>query len=367
MHNFTEVHLLEPNASEQRAWRQPPSLSVHDDTQFKIRDFVPPEDHVDIVITWSCEDIEWISQISPKFVPILTVVLLQKVDKEWEKKVPKCHTQVPKTPFNVSVVRLRNRGRDIHSPFIFIKNNYRTLAGHTLFMQADQHWFLRWSPPIAPNPELKVRHFENNAEAVNDFVSMALRRRARFIPLTPYAKKAEEDEVPMLYADRESNIDISVQDSIIQQERKYVFTFDNGANDVYNTAREMYSILFGGSPCDAPSSSPLLGVTFVPGFQFIVSRHALWRQPLRIWASMADLTLECPNIGYAIERLSLQLFDSDKNISDPEAWTKVSFCNLDEAYFSVPWDVYKSAEFWRRQWGCEPLSDFLLSRSRHRK
>jgi len=346
------------NTSEEQVWRQPPSLSVHDDTQFKIRDFVPPEDHVDVVITWNCEDLEWIGQISPVFAPILTVVLLHKLDKEEEHKSPKCLAALPRTPFNVSVVRLRNRGRDIHSPFIFIKNNYRTLAGYTMFLQADQHWVLRWKPgdDRVPNSDKMVRHFASNIEAVNDIILLALRRHSHFIPLMAYV---EEDGAPMLFADRESNINKSLQDAIIIKESKYVFTFDMGFSDMYNTAREMYSILFGGSPCDAPVSSPLSGVTFVPGFQFVVSRRAIWRRPLHIWAALTDLTLEC-EVGWVIERLSLEIFSSEKTIVDPEGWTKPSCCHLDPKYFSEPYDVYRGAKFWRQKWGCEPLSDALL-------
>lgn len=352
------AQLARSNTSQQHVQSSP--LSVHDDTKFKIRDFVPPDGHVDVVITWNCEDLAWIGKISPVFAPILTVVLLHKLDKEEEHKRPKCLAALPKTPFNVSVVRLPNRGRDIHSPFSFITNNYHTLAGYTMFLQADQHWALRWVPPDdrVPNASNKVRHFANNAEAVNDFISMALRKRTHFIPLMPYLK---EDSTPMLFADRESNLNKSIQDAIITKESQYVFTFDNGVQDLYNAPREMYSILFGGSPCDAPSSSPLTGVTFVPGFQFMISRHAIQKRPRHIWAALTDLTLECVPVGYAIERLSLEIFNSEKEIVQPEKWTKPSCCHLDPAYFSEPFDVYRGAKFWRQKWGCEPLSDFLVS------
>lgn len=353
---------------EEQRWRQPPSLEVHDDSQFQIRDFVPPEDHVDVVITWNCESIDWIRGISPEFAPFLKVILLHKLDQGQDRGNPKCRAHVPSTPLDVSVVRLRNRGRDIHSPFIFIKNNYRTLAGYTMFLQADQHHILQGFPPVL-TPGGHIRTFQGNAEAVNDFVRMARRKRANFIPLMPYDQR---DETPVLVADRQSNIDTNAQDIIINRTsnkfKMHLSMFGNNAADCYNTARELYSILFGGTPCDAPTASPLVGISFAPGFQFIVSRHNIQRHPVRTWASLADLTLGCGAIGYAMERLSLQIFDSDKTIRDPDTWKKPSFCTLDQRpnnvvhpEFNAPWDVYRSSTFWRREWGCEPLSDFVLN------
>lgn len=98
---------------------------------FHIRDKSPPNPHVDVVITWHCENIGWIQDIDPHLSAVTTLVLLHKID-ESDLAKPGCSTSIPENLLDIVYVRLPNKGRDTHSPFAYISNHYESLASFTI-------------------------------------------------------------------------------------------------------------------------------------------------------------------------------------------------------------------------------------------
>jgi hypothetical protein len=307
---------------------------------------------VDLVITWHCEDISWIQNISTDYSNVLRVFLMHKIGDTDAETNQDCAASVaedaiPEVTFKVFEIRLPNKGRDIHTPLFFLDKRYNTLADYTVFMQADEHWSLTFVPPV--KDKMSVRSFTGNADAANDVIHRALEHHRRLIPVMPYRVA---DETPVLFADRESNEHIDEQDSLIREKLRtdLTFMFQNGFSDLYNRARDMDAMLFGGSPCNAPKSSPLTGIAFIPGYQFAVSRDAVLQHPRPAWTALTDVSLKCEGITYALERMPLQLFDSGRPLRNPESWLESGLCSLDPAVFRKPWDVFKAGDFWRARW-----------------
>jgi len=69
-----------------------------------------------VVITWHCEDIKWVQDISPSLAPLITLVVLHKVNPG-DLKDHKCSAPLPEVPFEIVEVQMPNRGRDVHSQF----------------------------------------------------------------------------------------------------------------------------------------------------------------------------------------------------------------------------------------------------------
>lgn len=316
------------------------------------RESTPPDPHVDLVVTWHCDDISWMEKIQPELAEVLSIFLYIKRDPEDENRAS-CNTTLPKTIVPVKVRKLPNRGRDGHTQFAFIRNNYNHLATFTMFMQGGFHWFAgcKWDP----FQEIETC-FQDNAEAVNYLVKYALKTNATFLPVTAYNKYQE----PFRSHDLQHNFNKTDQ---IREMRKvrWLRSFDSGWSDPFNTAREEYAILFGGLPCEAPQLS------FAPGMQYIVQREAITRRPRSAWARLADMGYHCSSSTYLMERLSGMFFNSTKPMTPADSWVLPTVCarppstQLTYSHtFAEPWDVFRGADFWRELWGCEPLSPALL-------
>ena len=188
----------------------------------QIRDKPAPESHVDVVITWHCESIDWLSDVSPELSSVTTIILLHKID-EADLSKPDCSLNTPETNLDVIYVRLPNVGRDTHSPFAYISNNYENLAPFTMFMQAGYHWTVNnnWVPS-----EFAALGFKSNAEVLNYFVPKVIETKPRFLPIMPMI-----DDHPILFVDRDHNDNKEEQD---RDDPPTLRKFDACAHDIAN-------------------------------------------------------------------------------------------------------------------------------------
>lgn len=317
---------------------------------FRLRTAPPVGAHVDLVVTWHCEDLSWLTKIDVTLASMLSVILLHKIDNgdlERRRKMNKtCHTTVPHIPFNVTVFPLPNRGRDVHSVFLYINNTYNEFPAYAMFLQADQHWIINQNINGA-------QRFPSNGHAVNELIPKAVQQKSNFLPVMPYLGKE-----PVLYKDRESNVELAQQDAKDRPNwRKFMFSW----SDSFNQARDAHAVIFGGIPCNLPE------MLFVPGFQFVVSREAVLARPREVWAALARMSLACEASTYMLERLSLDLFNKSKAAIPPSSWRMPVLCSGENTgsalYLTEPANPYRSAAFWRKMWKCEPLSPFLLARA----
>ena len=298
-----------------------------------IREKPLDEHHVDVVVTWHCESIDWLSEILPELSGQMTIILLHKVD-ESDLAKPECRPNIPETSLDIKYVRLPNIGRDTHSPFFYISNHYETLSRHTIFIQAGHHYTVSnsWMP--------SAQGYESNAEALNHFVRLALETDPTFLPIMPTLNGQ-----PILFVDRDSNDNREEQD---RDDPPTLKKFDACSHDIPNRVRETHRILFGASPC------PMKTFPFVPGFQFGVRNDNIRSRPKSIWEAIEKLTYGgCSDIGYAVERLSINLFNSSEVVSPPDTWDVPLYCKDDERpYFDEPFDASVAHGFWSKYWKC---------------
>lgn len=188
----------------------------------QIRDRPSPESHVDVVITWHCESIDWLSDVSPKLSSGITIILLHKID-ESDLSKPGCSLNIPETTLEIIHVRLPNIGRDTHSPFAYISNHYENLASFTMFLQAGYHWTVDndWVPS-----EFAAQGFKSNAEVLNYFVPEVIETNPQFLPVMPFI-----DGQPILFVDRDNNDNKEEQD---KDDPPTLRKFDACAHDIVN-------------------------------------------------------------------------------------------------------------------------------------
>jgi len=310
-----------------------------------LRDSTTSGLHVDVVITWHCESIEWISDIAPELYPYVTVVLLHKVDASDLTK-PECQRHsIPNTLLDTVYTRLPNKGRYTHSPFAYISDHYESLASFTVFMQADRHWSIakNWIPSAQ---SFAAQSFASNAEALNHFIPMVLETRARFVPISPIINNE-----PVLFVDRDSNANKKEQDRYDPPQLK---KFDVCVNDIPNRVRETHRVLFGASPCSHRT------FPFVAGFQFIVRKDMILARPRPIWEGIARLAYSnCTDFGYAVERLSINLFNSSEVIAVPTSTFEMPlYCKVEgKPSFHEPFDAALAEDFWTKYWSCDSSND----------
>jgi len=338
---------------------------------FKIRDRLVADSHVDVVITWHCESIDWLSDVSPELSSSMSIILLHKID-ESDLSKPECSLKIPETSLEIIHVRLPNKGRDTHSPFAYISNHYENLASFTMFLQAGYHWTVGndWVPS-----ESAAQGFKSNAEVLNYFVRQVFESNLQFLPVMPII-----DGQPILFVDRDTNDNKAEQD---KDDPSTLKKFDASSHDVVNRyvfrqlqyyyldetftlicqslpylllslfsphrVRETHRALFGTSPCSSRT------FPFVPGFQFIVSKDAILARPKVVWEGIEGLAYsDCTDFGYAVERLSINLFNSTEAIVPPDRWTELLYCDSEEKpYFNEPFDASAAREFWAEKWQCE--------------
>lgn len=294
-------------------------------------------EHIDLVVERHCEDLSWLSELSEEVRPRLRLFIYNKPGKDCG---PLDKAMVP-ADLHVEIEELENIARDGHDQLHHVAKHYDDLAPHTAFVQAGYHWTMR------SNKQLKLDGWENQQDALNELIPK-LTDDQKFIPLTAHSKEWG----PMLYRDMEDDTD--TENNLPET---HVSKFKTGWSDMYNRGREMYAMLFGGTPCEAE------GQNFTAGMQYIVHRDNLRQRSQKFWSSMRDKIVTCdPHFGYSLERLTTAIYNGTADAVDPDEWRPVSFCktNLDWSSFTTPLDRMKTAEFWRKEWGCEPLSQRLL-------
>ena len=208
--------IIEDKAVEIATFEECPAL-------LQIRDKPAPESHVDVVISWNCESIDWLSDVSPELSSVTTIILLQKID-EADLSKPECSLNIPETNLEVIQVRLpSNVGLDTHSPFAYISNQYENLASFTMFIQAGYHWTVNnnWVPS-----EFAALGFKSNAEVLNYFVPKVIETKPRFLPIMPMI-----DGHPILFVDRDHNDNKEEQD---RDDPPTLRKFDASAHDIAN-------------------------------------------------------------------------------------------------------------------------------------
>lgn len=302
---------------------------------FRIRDKPTSDPHVDVVITWHCENIGWIKDIDLQLSAVTTIVLLHKID-ESDLTKPGCSTTIPESSLEIVYVRLPNKGRDTHSPFAYISNHYESLSSFTIFLQADRHWIIDndWIP--------SALGFKTNANALNHFIPLVLETKPAFLPVMPII-----DGEPIFFVDRDSNDNKEAQDKFDPPTLK---KFDACSHDISNRVRETHRILFGTSPCSFQT------FPFVPGFQFIVRRDQILARPKAIWDGIEKMAYDgCEDFGYVLERLSINLFNStDEVVVSPDAWEVPLYCRSEgKPYFNEPFDALLAQDFWTKYWKCQ--------------
>jgi len=256
-------------------------------------------------------------------------------------------------PADITVTQeiLPNVARDGHGQIYHVAKHYDDLARHTMFLQAGYHTTMQ------SEPERNLIGWESQSGAIND-ITANLTDDIKFLPVTAYDKVFG----PRFHVDKEDDTD----DQDFPNE--HMDKFDTGWTDMYMRAKEMYAMMFGGTPCDAK------GQVFTAGMQYVVHRDNLRRRPLTFWKKMLSQIVECDeHYGYAMERVTGAIFDGPATIVDPLTWKTLSYCRkgdadtVDWGRFTTPLQRFDSADIWRKEWGCEPLSQRLLDQQKRQK
>ena len=197
-------------------------VNVASPRSFKIRGSLVSESHVDVVITWHCESIDWLSDFSPELSSAMSIILLHEVD-ESDLSKPECSLKIPETTLEIILVRLPNKGRETHSPFAYISNHYENLAPFTMFLQAGYHWTVGndWV-----QSESSAQGFKSNAEVLNYFVPQVVESNLPFLPVMPII-----DGQPILFVDRDTNDNKAEQD---KDDPPTLKKFDASVHDIVN-------------------------------------------------------------------------------------------------------------------------------------
>mmetsp|Transcript_39576 Transcript_39576/g.125523 ORF Transcript_39576/g.125523 Transcript_39576/m.125523 type:complete len:354 (-) Transcript_39576:71-1132(-) len=288
---------------------------------------------LDLVVERHCEDLGWLRNVSLDLRPSTRVLIYDKHGTDCKALT---RSDVPQD-WDVVLTELPNVARDGHDQLYHIVSHYDDLAPWTAFVQGGLHWTLK---PLA-----HAKGWQSQAEALNDLVPKLSTATTGFWPLVMYSERG-----PMLWQDAEDDTDPDPP-----PELNY-FHFQNGGSDMYSKARELYSSLFGGTPCEAS------GQKFPPGMQYLVKRENLVRRPLQFWQLLKDDILKCdPTLGYVFERVTFAIYNSTTPaLLQSVANSTICRRDLNTSMFTTPLKPFETANFWREHWGCEPLSKRLL-------
>lgn len=291
---------------------------------------------VDIVVERHCEELGWLSNIAPDLRPVVKVLVY---DKSGGDCAPASVQDLPQD-LHAVVIKLKNVARDGHDQLYHIVERYDDLAPYTAFVQAGFHWTLKGLS------DKGAHGWNSQAEALNDLIPRLSKESVRFLPITMYTKYG-----PVLWQDREDDTDPDYP------AETNVLKFATGWSDMYQKAREFYSLLFGGTPCEAE------GQHFTAGMQYIVARENIRTRPLAFYQQLKEDIVNCdPTLGYVFERLTTAVFNSSAVWQGKSAASRATWCrhDLNWQVFTSPLKVMETRKFWKQQWGCEPLSQRLL-------
>lgn len=289
---------------------------------------------IDLVVERHCEDLDWLYDLSDEIRSRAKVFVYDKPGNDCNP----VHKPFP-DDLQVSHKVLPNVGRDGHDQLEHIIEHYDDLGTHVVFVQAGFHWTLK------SGYGGKAYGWFSQAEALNELLP-TLTESVRFLPLVQYSEHG-----PVQWQDRQ---ELGEPEDF---EGTNVKLFIALRTDLYNRAKELYAMFFGGTPCEAPPQK------FTAGMQYVVHRDSLVRRPLKFWKAFQDLVVSCdPEMGYTFERLTTALYNSSILAVDPARWPEVSFC---KKWGAVRWSdlgpmplkKVNAVKFWRKEWGCEPVQD----------
>lgn len=252
-----------PEASPSKASRMYLlQLGVRGSKQIRLTN---PSD-LELVVASYCENTEW---FTPHRGPVAVYVKNPAC-------LPELRESVKNLPAGGRLVELPNVGREGQSYVEHIIRNYDNLAEYTAFAQG-----------AGTHNGIKDINFLTGFQATGLHTTSSL--------------------IPMVFCDSESRRYFLYRDldkGEAQNKQAMEFQFEYFQQfDIANRARKLYTLLFGGSVCDAPPP------VFAAGAQFIVHRDAIRAKPLAFWERLRDELLKWPNFGYDLERVWLFVFD----------------------------------------------------------
>eukprot|EP00930_Biecheleria_cincta_P032049 TRINITY_DN22236_c0_g1_i1.p1 TRINITY_DN22236_c0_g1~~TRINITY_DN22236_c0_g1_i1.p1 ORF type:complete len:752 (-),score=122.59 TRINITY_DN22236_c0_g1_i1:15-2270(-) len=288
---------------------------------------------VDLVVQWYCEDITWLLDVSTEFLPDVSLFIIDKGHEKCDSRALFDSLRA-RLKFKPTLLRLPNVGRDGHSTVAFIHRYYDSLAEHTFFVQGGFHWIARGGLPKAGAKHEVARGWPDQPTALNVLLKKVLAQNPEFLPLTSYTSAG-----PVLAVDMEVE---EAQAAPILDDN--VLHFGKTSVDLYNRGRELYSIIFGGSACDAPPP------VFTAGMQYSIRRDKLLSRSCDDWTALEDMLASCVEFIWVMERVTSPIFMSDKPFAKPSDWRLPGYCRGDQVA------GHPTPKYWKDEWGCEPLS-----------
>lgn len=305
---------------------------------------------VDFVVTWRCgDDLSWLTKLPGAPLYDASIYVYDVGAASYALNDERCdgvsHAIPSSLPADhVVVATSTGIGSEAQAQMAFLRTHYDNLADRIVFARASHHWSLTGVPSRSAG-------WSSQLEAIQDLLPKSFTEEWSFVPLSAYTSRG-----PVLWQDKEYT-----EEPNHPSDDASVLKFGPTWADLYNRGRELYSILFEGTPCQAPA------LRFPPGMQYVVARDWLRARPREVWARLEEMLANCGQLTWSLERLIPLIYNASMTLRDSAEWRAPSFCALaDDAvpqYFTEPLNRLQSAEFWRRQWGCEPLSEGFLSQN----
>jgi len=217
---------------------------------------------VELVVERHCEDLMWVGNISRSLWQDMKVTVPDKCGNDC---TPKRVEDFPQGML-VQVQQLENVGRDGHDQLWFISQRYDSLAPFTAFVQGAKHWSTGeiW--------ENKAKGWKTQSAALDELIPMAMAEDVHFLPIA-----SRNERGPIFWQDGgypgepQFPPEANIRKFLIRRRR-------NMQPDMHMRARELYALLFGVTPCEAPAQ------VYTVGMQFIVSRDRLLSRPRKFYS-----------------------------------------------------------------------------------
>jgi len=296
------------------------------------------EEHgqVDLMVARFCEDpFLWLNELNSTFAQYVNIFIYDKGGESCKYIEPGEYRHLP---FKVTIIRMRNVGRDGHSQVVHTIRYYDRLAEYTIMLQAGFHWTLG----SLERPGVHLIGWKDQAEAVEDVVPILLSSTPHFLPMIHHHGPGPTLFVPVLWEDAE--FDWTAEQ---MKPRANTLVFGAVELDMNHEGRELYAIMFGKSPCSVKS------LRFAAGMQYAVSKTALFFRSIEFWKKLEHMLQTCDRSSWAYERVTTSVF-STLSVADPSTWRNPALCQKET------WQAFENSknwtqrtEFWSKHWGCE--------------